>query len=105
IAIPSYQNQIQKTRRADAQSALLNAAQQLERCFTRFNSYNAADCTDPAGDSPDGFYEIKTDIEATTYTLTAEPQGRQVGDRCGTFTLDHLGNRTPAPNENRCWGS
>jgi type IV pilus assembly protein PilE len=47
VAFPAYTQYVEQTRRADAQSALLNAAQNLERCFTRNNSY--ANCPDPAG--------------------------------------------------------
>ena len=107
IAIPSYQNQVQKTRRADAQSALLSAAQQLERCFTRFNSYTAAGCPDVTGLTDDGFYNITLPVEsATTFTLNAVPQGSQVSDACGTLTLDHRGNRESGGDaSDRCWGS
>ena len=49
IAYPGYQSQLQKTRRADGKTALLNAAQRLERCFTRYNTYADADCDVAAG--------------------------------------------------------
>lgn len=113
LAYPTYLDQVRKTRRADAESSLLAAAQILERCFTRLNSYAiAADedsvgCPDPSGASQDGFYQISLDADdssATTYTLLATPQGDQSNDPCGTFTLDHLGNKTPTPDGNRCWG-
>lgn len=107
IAIPSYNNQVQKTRRADAHSALMNAAQTLERCYTRFNVYNADGCPDVTGTSSDGFYNITAAITATTFTLTATPTGAQAADagKCPTFTYNHLGQRTPPPasDPNRCW--
>ena len=116
IAFPSYQNQIQKTRRADAQSALLQAAQALERCFTRQNSY--VGCINAPQTSPDGFYVLTfpspptppggANPSATAFLLQAAPAAgtSQVGDRCGTFTLDQRGNRGSggAPAD-RCWGS
>ena len=104
IAYPAYTKQVQKARRADATTALLGAAQQLERCLTRSNAYNAGDCPDyfkTAG----GFYAIDIERDATSFTLTAEPKGSQVNDPCGAFTLDHRGNRTPTPDANRCWGN
>ncbi|MFO7903300.1 MAG: type IV pilin protein [Pirellulaceae bacterium] len=105
IAFPAYTNQVQKARRADATTALLGAAQQLERCFTRFNAYNADDCPDSFA-TEGGFYVISIARDATSFTLTAAPQGAQAGDTaCGTFTLDHRGNRTPLPDANRCWGN
>ncbi|MDX1554594.1 MAG: type IV pilin protein [Xanthomonadales bacterium] len=106
LAYPAYIDQIRKARRADAESALLDAAQFLERCFTRFNAYNAAGCPDPDGeDTPDGFYTFETNITATTYSLTVSPNGDQLKDPCGAYSIDHLGNKTPPPDSKRCWGS
>lgn len=109
IAYPSYQNQVQKTRRADAQSTLLNAAQQLERCFTRFNSYIATGCPDVTGTTEGGFYIITlptATATATTFTLAATPQGPQTGDPCGTLTLTQAGARnSDGDASDRCWGS
>ncbi len=104
IAIPAYNDQVEKTRRADATASLLNAAQQLERCFTRNNSY--AGCL-PAGpyDSQDGFYAIRVNAGATSYDLTATGQGPQAGEPCSPFALDHLGNRGAGSESERCWGS
>ena len=39
IAYPGYQGQMQRTRRADGKATMLETAQRLERCFTRYNSY------------------------------------------------------------------
>lgn len=104
IAIPSYLNQVQQTRRADAQSALLQAAQALERCFTRANTY--AGCNIP-NESPDGFYTIALNATGggTGFTLTATAVGPQVRDtQCQTFTLTHLGVRNSASSGvDRCW--
>jgi len=106
IAIPSYQNQVQKTRRADAQSALLQAAQAMERCFTRANTYVGCviDTT-----SPDGFYAITVPTQtATAFTVQASAAGRPPQSRdtdCLTMTINHLGQRTPDPDPDRCWGS
>lgn len=109
LAYPSYIDQVRKARRADAESSLLAAAQLLERCFTRLNTYDvAAGCPDPTGASQDGYYTIALDEDAsgaTTYKLIATPQGDQASDPCGAYTLDHLGNKEPLPDSNRCWGS
>ncbi len=106
IAIPSYYSQVEKTRRADAQSALLDAAQQLERCFTRNNTYE--NCLSTPIDSPDEYYTItfaEGQPTATTYTLRATGVGAQSGDACSPFTLDHRGNRGDSGGSgDRCWG-
>lgn len=104
IAIPSYNAQVEKTRRADAKAALMNAAQTLERCFTRNNTF--ADCDVPAT-SPDEFYTIQvtTSNGNTEFTLTAAPKsgGPQAGDDCGSFTYNHLGERTATGDDQKCW--
>ena len=113
IAYPSYQKQVQKTTRADAQSALLQAAQALERCLTRNNTYLG--CFDVPFDSPDGFYSISftADPSPTAFKLQAvpDPDGRQATDPCGTFTLNQIGVRDIVPpagsnkTAERCWGT
>ena len=105
IALPNYFEQVRKSRRADAVSALMHRDQLLERCFTRTQAYTDDSCPDPAGPTENGFYTISVERTANTWTLTATPQGRQAGDACGTYTLDHLGNKTPSPDNKRCWGS
>jgi type IV pilus assembly protein PilE len=100
IAYPGYQSQIQKTRRADGQAALLNAAQALERCFTRFNTYNNAGCpvvaTLAAGTpSPQGWYVVRDSAPtANGFALVATPQAAQVDDtQCANLTLNSVGTR------------
>lgn len=105
LAYPSYQDSVRKARRADATTSLMERAQGLERCFTRFNSYTHADCPNPAGASDDGYYTLTVERTATTYTLTAEATGDQANDACGDYTVDYLGNKAPAPDSKRCWGS
>lgn len=97
IAIPSYNRQVEQTRRADAKSGLLTAAQQLERCFTRNNSYE--NCTvEPT--SPDGFFDIAREAppQAASFLLSAT----RAGDACSPFTLDHRGNRNSNDAGTRC---
>jgi type IV pilus assembly protein PilE len=105
LAYPTYIDSVRKARRADAESSLLAAAQVLERCFTRFNAYNAVDCPDVPTASDDGYYTIAIVRDATSYHLTAAPVGDQDNDPCKPYTLDHLGNKGPAPSGDRCWGS
>ncbi|WP_376695664.1 type IV pilin protein [Wenzhouxiangella sp. EGI_FJ10305] len=108
IAIPSYQNYIEKTRRSDAVTGLTTTAQQLERCFTRTSSYNHADCPSGTFDSSEEYYDIKVEADSTSYTLTATAKsgGPQSGDDCSPFTLDDEGNKGDAGSDtDRCWGN
>ena len=40
VAVPTYQSQMKQTRRADAKTGLMQAAQFLERNYTANNCYN-----------------------------------------------------------------
>jgi type IV pilus assembly protein PilE len=106
IALPSYNQYVQRTRRSDAQSALMNAQQAEEKFFFRCNRYGglgeiygtaAPVCNAPiAGgtpiNSPQTFYVIAIPtITAVTYTVTAAPQGVQATDPCGTLSLTNAG--------------
>jgi type IV pilus assembly protein PilE len=104
IAYPSYARYVEQARRADGKSALMDAAQRLERCHTQTNTY--VDCDFP-NTSPDGFYAIAaTQQLAMAFTLTATPQNAQAGDtRCGTYTLQSNGTRVASGSlgTDRCW--
>lgn len=105
IAYPSYQQQVRKTKRADGKAALLDTAQQLERCYTRFSSYNNGNCgvALPANSLED-FYVISADpIAAASFTLVATPQGDQANDTCGTLSLTSAGLQGADADANDCW--
>lgn len=116
IAVPSYLEQMNKTRRTDARRSLHEIASQLERCYSRFRAYDDEDC-DVVSAGPqvnlvsrEGYYAItSTALSADSYTLKAEPQGSQAGDAtCAVMTLtnteltkafDTDGNETLT----KCW--
>jgi len=113
IAIPTYRQYVIRANRADAKTALLNTAQNLERCFTNSTpyAYNGATCN-AAVTLPilteGGNYQISYPFvpTTTTYTLQAIPQGAQVADtRCGTFTLTSTGVQTVSGTDTaqQCW--
>ena len=110
IAVPSYQASIIKSRRADGRVVLNDIAQRLERCYTQFGAYNAADCAIADGEeipSQEGFYLLTVAVDdAATYELTAAPQGPQVDDEdCGSLGLTNTGVRsiTGDGELERCW--
>ncbi len=106
VALPSYQSQVRKSARSDAQAQLVQAAQQLERYFSVNNTYVGA--TLPSSVSPTGAtgtqirYNLSFSVAAssTGFTLQAVPANGQVGDSCGTLTLSSVGAQTPATG---CW--
>jgi type IV pilus assembly protein PilE len=120
IAYPSYQDKIQKSRRADATGALLGFASAMERHATVKNNYCNAGGAGGANDAvacPDGdatndtgtptIYATTSPVDggeayynltisaasATAFTLTATPTGKQATDKCGTLTLTNTGTR------------
>lgn len=113
IAYPSYQSQIRKTRRADAEGAVTALAAAMERFYVTNGQYTKADGTAPAlgaggifpSQAPlDGgtkYYDLSivdlpgdpATITPTSYTLLATPiaGGPQAGD--GPLRLDATGAR------------
>ena len=115
IGYPAYQDQVQKTRRADAKSVLMEAANAMERYYTAEGSYTDATQGDdyPAKSPIDGtttHYTITANITdfGTAYTLTAMRSGAQAADKCGNLSLSSTGERTIASADagvtnDDCW--
>ena len=104
IALPSYSDQLRKSARAEAQSFMTSAATQQQQFLLNRRSY--ADSLSALGTSVPADVTSKytitvaaPDASPPTFSLTATPVGAQARDRCGTLTLDSLGNRTP----DTCW--
>ncbi len=101
VVLPAYQDSVRKARRADARAALTTAAQMMERHYTENNSYATATFSASASatysnKSENGHYLLSLpagNLTVTTFTAQAVPQGAQVADPCGTFTLTHRGTR------------
>ena len=99
VAYPVYRDQVRKTRRADAQSVLMQAAQLEERSYTETGAYTAT-LPDALQRSPmDGdviYYKVSVSLseagKSPGFTLTAKPEGAEAA--AGTMTLDGTGART-----------
>ena len=91
IAIPMYSDYVTRSRRADGQAKLMQVAQDLERCYTQYSTYNHDSCSVLASGaviSEQGFYEITAiDLTPSSFTLEATPQDEDAT----TLTLTHLG--------------
>ncbi len=110
IALPSYQAYLRKTRRAQAKADIMELTQRLERTYTTDRSYLAATaiCDQELASPSTGtaYYKLTTDCGATTFTVTATPQGTQTADtRCGTLSIDQLGTKTASGSDGvaGCW--
>ena len=98
IAYPSYTRYVQKSVRTDAHAGLMQAASELERCYTR--SYTYSDC--PINNtSPENNYKIEESINGDGYLLTATPNPKlNQNDGCDEpLTLSSSGERLP----DACW--
>ncbi len=101
VALPSYQEHVRRTNRAEAKGILLEVAQLLERNFTEANRYDLkSDATNfmlPVTQSPKtGAAKYTIQFAAgtptqNTYTLEAVPTGAMTNDACATLTLTHTG--------------
>lgn len=125
IALPSYRQQIVKSKRAEAKAAVGQVATGLERCFSQFGAYNNAGCSvtgsgafgSCAGTTnclgaggcctPHGDYSITVPARtATTFTITATPVGQQLAKdtQCTSYTMTQTGQKTATGTDaTRCW--
>jgi type IV pilus assembly protein PilE len=114
VAFPSYTEYIRRGHRADARAGLLQAQQWLERAATATGNYPTGALSTTlswAGDSTKRYTIAITNNTNTAFTLTATPRGAQIGDKCGTYTLNHTGLRgangktsDQAGYNPDCWG-
>ncbi len=99
IVYPSYQSALADSRRAVAQSDLLELASFVERYYTSNNSsYSGLNTAVlPFDESPqDGatkFYDLSVGISGAVVTLSASPKNAQDLDYCGTLSYDNRGNK------------
>lgn len=120
IAYPSYQEQIRKSRRTDARTALLDLGAKMERyAYANSGSYGGATVAGLMGNttSPDGYYGLTIAAPtaacpiASCYQVTATPVAgkSQASDSlCQSFTLTSadgkLAQDSSAGNSSaQCW--
>lgn len=111
IAFPSYQDQVKKGRRSDAQQLMLDASSKEEQYLLNARQYTPSfdnlniskdgwDCTTDVLKCSNNFYEITIDRDNDAappeYEITAAAQGAQADD--GDLTLHSNGTRTHAGN-------
>jgi len=110
VAIPAYNDSINKGRRADAKSTLTTMASRQEQFFMDNKRYT--DDLQELGygsasgvDSIDGYYTISSAVTATppTFTLTATPKNDDAD--CAKFTLTEKGTQgvTGTKGATLCW--
>jgi len=100
IAIPSFANQVRKSRRSEALTTLQDQQLRLER--HRVDNASFTTYTLPSGLDTSYYKFTLGGTSATGYTLTATPQADQQKDSCGTLVLASASgvlSKTPTT----CW--
>jgi len=118
IAIPGYQGMMERSRRSDAVTALLNVQMAQEKfranCTQYAEDFGGGGCgtleLDMSTTSPEGHYSLDIDAgntDAASFLVEAAPVagGAQANDDCGTFAIDQTGpDYTGAHADADCWG-
>ena len=117
IAVTAYTSQVQKSRRTDARSALLDLAGREEKLFSTANAYSAlpSDLGYGAVGAPwpitvgSGYYQVTVVVPtADTYSIKAAPLGTQLNDTtCASLSVNQLGAQTSTGTGTAatCWGN
>lgn len=115
IAVPSYQDSVRKSRRAQAKADLAEIAQGMERYYTVNNTYAGATIaaiwgtptqSPREGTSPRYNLSFQAAPTNNSFVIQAVPisGSGQEKDKCGTLTLSNTGARTPNTDALReCW--
>jgi type IV pilus assembly protein PilE len=95
VALPSWNSQVQKARRADARNALLNVQLEQEKYRSTNGSYAGSLSDLGLGQYTSGdYYNVSiASNSATAFLATAAPNtnGGQNSDSCGTFAITQSG--------------
>ena len=123
IAVTAYTSQVQKSRRTDARSALLDLAGREEKLFSTANAYSAlpSDLGYGAVGAPwpitvgSGYYQVTVVSPDPnqggaqgTYSISATPLGTQLNDTaCASLSVNQLGAQTSTGTGTAatCWGN
>lgn len=101
LAIPAYQESVQKSRRSEARALLTKGAQEMERKFTANPSTGYAWTANDiwtASEQGNAFYTLAVAAgTSSTFSITATPKNAQVSDKCGTFALNQLNVKSVTP--------
>lgn len=112
IAIPSYNNYVIKSRRAEGRSFIIEIMQRQEKFYTENSTYTTTltQVGYPAATamSEDGHYRVTAaaalDGIGNNVILTAQPIGSQASDtECGSFIMNSNGSKTTSTSALTCW--
>lgn len=108
VAYPAYQDQVRKSRRAQAKADLVEYAQMAERFHTVNNTYVGFALPNAVSPREGGTVAYNLALNPapaqSTFTIEATAQGAQAQDDCGNLGLNQAGVKTSsgAPVAD-CW--
>jgi type IV pilus assembly protein PilE len=131
IAVPAFRDSAVKSRRNDAQAALISFASALERKYTETGTYcnngtvsitspSGHDCIDSDADGDTGaptIFSTTAPIDGTSvnynliirtvdraaFEIRAERTGSMLNDECGDFVLTQTGQKSQVNSSEVCW--
>ena len=106
VALPSYREQVRKSTRAEAQSYMMAVASRQQQFLTDTRGYAALLETVGVAVPTNVAAAYTADLPTPgtsppTFTLTLTPKGNQVGEACGTLSINQAGAKTAA--KTGCW--
>ncbi len=116
IAYPSYSEQVRRSKRNDAATALMQASQWMQRLYATQGSFEGA--SDKLKDSGFAWAPLGSPKDSRTYNITvsvndnnrgyelfAEPQGGEAKDpKCGILSLKDTGLKGQSKGATAdCW--
>ena len=108
IGYPSYMEHIKKSRRAEGMGQLLELADRMERAYSDRGTYPTNISEVYVATTDGGFYTLSiVSANNISFTVNAAPTslGKQDTDKCKTFTLTSLGQKsvTNSSMNDQCW--
>ena len=106
LAVPSYQQYLHRAHRAEAMLRIMQLADCQERWRARSGQFQLCSCI--AQSSSRYRFEVEVINDALFYRVSAHPTGAQLGDTCGTLSMDSLGERSAGgkgATASRCWAA
>jgi type IV pilus assembly protein PilE len=131
IAVPAFRDSAVKSRRNDAQAALISFASALERKYTETGTYcdngtvaitapSDHDCKDTDGDGDTGaptifsstvpvdgsianYNLVINSVDRAVFEIRAVRAGSMLNDECGDFVLTQTGQKSQVNGSEACW--
>ena len=109
VGYPSYVEQVKKSRRAEGMGQLLELADRMERAYSDRGTYPTNISEVYVATTDGGFYNLSiVTANNISFIVSATPTsvGNQDDDKCNTFTLTSLGEKSVSGGSlgtDACW--